>query len=158
MNTNELKKWIKDNNIEERTINGFWEYIKNYCQEVEDDVTDILNYIDINLLKIELRKASLSIIYNYTDVVNVYLDIFFNDKCIGFYEMVFTLTGEVTDDFFKVEDFNYFKTLVAIEDRNIEIAQLALKEGADIDFIVKITGMNSHQICELKKLIQNIDQ
>ena len=41
-----------------------------------------------------------------------------------------------------------------IEDKTIEIAKNAIKEGADIDFIAKITGLDKTKIKKLKKELQ----
>ena len=69
MNTEELKTWIKKNNVKERTLEGFWTCINNCIKDVEDDKGDILSSIDTSQINLEVKKISLAIIFDYSDFV-----------------------------------------------------------------------------------------
>ena len=120
---------------------------------MDGKLSDILNYVKNELLTIEITKVSLTYIYNYADVANIYLDFRFKEKTIGTYEIVFTLTGDIIDNFLEIDNVDYFAKSVAIEDRNIEVAKIALYESAKIEFVAKITGLSIMQLESLQNSI-----
>lgn len=150
MDTIELKQWVIDNKIEKRIRDGFWNYIENYKQDDIEEYTEYFGGINFRFLTLEFRKVSLTTIYTWScDVVSAFLDIKYKDTDIGTYEMVFSLSGEIQDDFLDMEDKNYIHLINCLEDREFEIAKLALEEGAGIEFIAKITGLSREEIEEL---------
>lgn len=151
IDTNKIKEWVLNNNIEKRSIDNFWKYIDYYINEVDDNASNILKSIDLSLISVTLYKVSLSVIYHYTDTINVFLNINFKEDYIGRYEVIYTVKGDYSDDFLNLEDINYISKLSAIDDKNIEIAQEAIKEGLDFQLISRITGLNIERVSELKK-------
>ncbi|MCX7924106.1 MAG: hypothetical protein N3B21_19165 [Clostridia bacterium] len=153
MDTVDLKEWIETNNIEQKTIQGFWKYVNNRKKELDDDTADVLNFIELNNIRLEIKKASLSVIYNYGDFVSLLIDIYFKEHYIGSYESIFTLSGEYADDFLKIDDIDYLWRLAFVEERNIEIARAALEEGLDLEKIAKITELSIEKVKELQENI-----
>ncbi len=103
MDTKELRRWIIDNNVEERTIKGFWYYLKTYQIEEPDD--KLFKDYDLNLLNIKLEKVALIVNFyfdNDVEYVTAYLTINYFDEEIGMYKYIFTLNGETADDMLKI--------------------------------------------------------
>jgi hypothetical protein len=151
INTENLKEWVKLNNIENRSIERFWEYVNMYIQEIEDENSNTLKYINLKLMKVNLYKVSLSAIYNHSDVINVFLDISYCDKHIGIYEIVYTIRAEQIDEFLTFEDIHYIWRLTDVYNKSTEIAESALEEGLDENLIARVTGLSYEHIIELKK-------
>lgn len=142
MNRDELEKWIKDNEIQKKLIDGFWSYVENYKKEIKDATTDILNSIDPKCVNLKLHKVSHSLILGYDEFMDVFLRIYYYEDYIATYKAVFTLSGEDADDFLNFEDINYIQRLVAKDERNKEIATIALKEELSPELILRLTGIN----------------
>jgi hypothetical protein len=63
---------------------------------------------------------------------------------------VFTLDGEDADDILRLEDYSFIRGLIAVEERNEEIAKLAIDENLDDEIIQRLTGLTLKRINELK--------
>lgn len=150
MNLEKLKKWIVDNRIEERTIEGFWKCIDGCRNDTGEEIGDILNSINDCLISLQIKKVAFAIIYDYSEFVEAELSINYKDKFIGSYVIAFTLLGDVADDRLKFEGYSFIRKLIAIEERNEEIARLALDAKLDIETVQRITGLNLQQIIELQ--------
>lgn len=150
INTETLKKWIKRNNIESRSIERFWEYINMYIEEIEDETSNTLKYMDFKLVKVNLYKVSLSIIYDRNEVINVFLDILYGEIHIGRYEIVYTISAEFTDEFLVFDDISYIMRLTDTYNKTTDMAKLALQEGLDINIVSRITRLSLEQVNELK--------
>lgn len=56
MNLDILKQWYLDNNIEKRTIKGFWKYYNNYKNEEIYDFENDFGDIDDRLIELKVSK------------------------------------------------------------------------------------------------------
>lgn len=105
MNTNEFQKWIFINNIIDRTKKGFWDYMENYKKEEPDEFSEVFSNVDMNFVKINISKISLTINYTFdepVEFVSAFIDIEYEDKELGVYESLFTLDGDDLDDYLSV--------------------------------------------------------
>lgn len=150
MNIAGFKEIIVKHKIEERTLEGFWRWINNSKKEDDDELGDILNSINNSWIQLEIHKISLAIIYNYSEFIEAELRIYFKDTYIGSYLCMFTLNGEDADDIMRFEDYTFIRSLIAVEERNEEIAISAINEKLDDEVIQKITGVSLKRINELK--------
>lgn len=149
INSDSLKEWIIKNNVVSRSIEYYWKYIDMYIEDVEDEYSNTLKYINLKLMSVKLRTASLTTNYEHQqDVISICLDILYINKYIGRYEIVYTLSAEYVDDFIELEDVHYIWRLADVYEKTSEIAKRALEEGAGLDFISKITGLSINQISE----------
>ena len=104
MNTEELRNWIDEYNIKERTVKGFWGYIRSYKAEEPQEFKDVYKDIELDLIDVEIKKVALIVNYSFDEFAEYivsYLDINHNGEEIAEYEAVFTLDGEDMDDFLK---------------------------------------------------------
>lgn len=145
-----IKELIVKHKIKERTIEGFWLNINN--AKINDDIEldDIFNSVNKSWIWLEIHSVSLSIINNYSEFIKAELRVYLKDSYIGSYFSVFTLTGEDEDDHYKFEDYTWIRGLIAVEERNEEIAIAAIDENLSDEIINKITGLSIHRIDELK--------
>lgn len=150
MEINKFKKLIVDKRVEERTLEGFWNVVKYLRMDTSDELGDILNNINDCDFELEIKKVSLAIIYNYSEFIEAELSIHFKEDYIGYYIMAFTLAGEVEDDRIKFENYGFIRKLIAIEERNEEIASLAIEENLEDIIIQRITGLSLERINEIK--------
>lgn len=152
INTDNLKDWMIKNNIEKRSIEYFWKYIDMYMDEVDDDYSNILKYINLQLVSTKLFKASLSTIYEHpADTINVFLDILYMDEFIGVHEIIYTLSTDYIEEYLKFDDIHYLWRLAHVYRKIFEIGKIALEEGADVEFVSKTTGLSINQIKEYIK-------
>ncbi|MGG1679631.1 hypothetical protein ACIFOT_28515 [Neobacillus sp. NRS-1170] len=152
MNSKEFQEIIAQLKIEERTIQGFWNVINNAKINDDDELNHLVNSINHSWLKLEIHKISFSIIYNYSEFIEAELRIYLNDTYIGSYLCAFTLDGKDSDDKIKMEDYSFISGLIALEERNEEIAKSAIEEKVDDLLIQRLTGLTLERINELKKL------
>jgi nicotinic acid phosphoribosyltransferase len=105
LNINEIKKWAKKHNIEERTKKDFFEFLDNYKLECSDEYQEIFSNISKKDLKLQIHKVSLNLgnwpecSYN---TISVSMWIFYKEKQLANYKALYTLDGEDEDDFFEV--------------------------------------------------------
>lgn len=109
MNSNELKKWVIENNIRQRTIEGFWRCFENYKLEEPDEYNEYFGLFDKVALTLWMDKIALKIMnwdafdekYNETqEFVEAYLKLEYKNKDIGYYSLLFNYSGESFDDYF----------------------------------------------------------
>ncbi|MEH7348252.1 hypothetical protein [Gottfriedia acidiceleris] len=112
MDTNNLRKWSVENSVEQRTIKGFWENINSYKEEDEEEFQENFGTdFDELQLTVDLKGVSLhidqwdntktyeTISYGFDFIVSL-IPIVYKNKHLGNYKMLFTLKGEIFDDFF----------------------------------------------------------
>lgn len=155
MNSDQLKQWYVDNNIEERTINGFWNYFNNYRNEELYDFEDNFGNIDDRLVELKVSKIQFTVIFECGDFIYAILDIYYNNKYIGSYKSVYTLDGEIDDDLLNLEDTNYIKRIVDRYNNSIKIAENLLREGLSAELVARVTGLKQHIIEDIKNKIFN---
>jgi len=154
MDSNSLKEWGEKNNVINRTIEGFWEYISNWEKEHPDEFHDLfMGKLDRRLIKLEIKSIQLTHIFNYSDFVYCNISIYLLEDyiSIGNYKMVFTLDGEIEDDILDLKDYSFIRNEISLIKNSIKIAQNALKHGAEPEFVSAITGLNMEYVANLIK-------
>ncbi|MCT8975292.1 hypothetical protein N4T77_01640 [Clostridium sp. CX1] len=112
MNGNELKKWVIENNIKQRTIESFWRCFEKYKVESPDEYDEYFGLFDKGSLTIWTDKIALKIMnwdtfyeeYNENhEFIEAYLKLEYKNKYIGYYSLLFNFSGETFDDYFVLE-------------------------------------------------------
>ncbi|ATO51509.1 hypothetical protein O0555_18050 [Brevibacillus laterosporus] len=102
MNIKTLKEWCLSNKIEERSIKSFWEAFESYRVDDPEEFRMFFTNYNPEYLDVFIDTVSLSLgnwpECNYTRVVTN-LRIFYQEKGVGSYRLVFTLSGEIDDDY-----------------------------------------------------------
>lgn len=49
IDTASLNEWVIENDIESRAIEYYWKYIKEYINNVEDEYSNTLKYLNLDL-------------------------------------------------------------------------------------------------------------
>ncbi|GFP74327.1 hypothetical protein [Clostridium fungisolvens] len=103
MNTLELREWVVKNDIEKKTIKGFWNYYNNFLEEDSESFYSIYGKLDQKMICVNLSKVALTIVNWPDDYVNdciiAYASIKYDDINIAEYKLVFNLKGEIVDDY-----------------------------------------------------------
>ena len=109
MNSSELKQWIKENNIRQRTIESFWRCFANYKTDNPNQYAEYFSDFDKDSLVLWMNKIVLKIMNwdnfeeegNHNDeYVEAYLSIEYKNEDIGYYSLLFNFSGESFDDYF----------------------------------------------------------
>jgi hypothetical protein len=101
MNVQEIKDFVEEYNLKDRSYSGFWNYFNNYKKECNDEFKKEFPEYDPN--KIELFVDSVSLrITNWPDDgynhVVITLRVHYKEAYAAMYQMIFNLSGEVEDD------------------------------------------------------------
>ena len=102
---NELKEIIIKNNLIEKSKENFWIAFHNYCREDPDEAGEIFNSCDMERINIFVNNVSFQA-HNWPDddrcfiVIDIAIE--YNDKAVGYYDVLYTLDGHVDDDFFVI--------------------------------------------------------
>lgn len=106
MDINELKKWIIEHEVENRTIQGFWLNLENYQKEFPDEFNRFFKNFSKNNFDVKITQIAL-MLGNYPECnqnhVISYIPISYNGKRIGLYRLLFTLDGKIDDDYFTMD-------------------------------------------------------
>ena len=102
---NELKEIIVKNNLIEKSKENFWDTYHNYWREDPNEASKIFNHCDTEGINTFLNDASF-LVHNWPDddycCIVISLTIEYNDKAVGYYDVHYTLDGNVDDDFFVI--------------------------------------------------------
>lgn len=100
MGNTDLKKWVLENNIEERTLNGFWKAFDNYILDCPDEATEYYGILDKSKIEVYLERVYPVSKWNETtsNYIVAEMLIKYRDKLMGRYELKFKTTGETFDD------------------------------------------------------------
>ena len=107
INLKNFKKLIQEKNLEQKTVEGFWENFNSWKEEYPEEYIETFKQGFIpEKLFIYINTVNLTIT-NYPDEdfnhVVIRLNFEYDDSSIGEYRMVFDYeTGEVFDDIFSV--------------------------------------------------------
>ncbi|REK67795.1 MAG: hypothetical protein DF221_00885 [Brevibacillus sp.] len=101
-----IKNWVRDNNADERSIRGFWNYFNSYREEYPDIFnTDFPDY-QSEYIETFIDKVSFSITnWPLEDYNHIVFDIriHYKDRYIATYKIVYNLDGSVEDDSLKFD-------------------------------------------------------
>lgn len=95
-----LKRWVDGNGLVQKAIDSFWHTFSLYKEEDPDEYRSIFEGGDDS---IELGDVSVSLMLR-KNISNDYVrlivahNIYFREKCIGYYKLVLFLDGEYDDD------------------------------------------------------------
>lgn len=101
MDVEGLKKFVFENNLEERSLAGFWKYFNNYRKAYESEFMETFPDFNPNEMHPSIGTVSLKITNwpeeGYNHVV-VTVDLHYKNSFAGRYSIDFSLNGEVEDD------------------------------------------------------------
>lgn len=112
MDSTAFKKWIIDNDIRRRTIEGFWECFESYKLEEPNEFNKYFQNFDKKLLILYNYQVVLKIkewdefIEEYDEnieYVEAYIKMIYKDEYIGYYSLLFNFSGEIFDGYFVIE-------------------------------------------------------
>lgn len=106
MDTKELREWAEKHDVERKTIEGFWYYIKSY--EEEEGKPFFGRRIDKDKLELFVNNVALFIdawsknsYFQYGfDYIITYLPVIHRGDNLGTFKVFFKLDGEIFDDSF----------------------------------------------------------
>ncbi|NJD02082.1 MAG: hypothetical protein FIA99_05685 [Ruminiclostridium sp.] len=105
MDITQLKDWVVKNTADERTIKGFWKNYENYKHEDPKEFANVFGDINSSDLVIQVIRVSLNLT-NWPEcthnTVSCRIPIVYKNKELGYYELIFTVNGEVEDDYFVI--------------------------------------------------------
>lgn len=97
-----FKQWCLKNAVEERSVTSFWESFENYRIEDPEEFRKFFTNYSSEHLSVYIDTVSFSIgnwpECDYIRIVSN-LRIVYQDKGIGSYRLIFTLSGEIDDDY-----------------------------------------------------------
>jgi predicted transcriptional regulator len=105
MQISQFIEWIEMNNIKQRSINGFWNYLDSYKKEEQEEYNQFIKGKNPSAFEIQIKQISLTISYEFDNAVNlVSSDVSIKDKEeeIGQYTAVYTTDGDDFDDYLKL--------------------------------------------------------
>ena len=103
---NEFKEFITHNKIESRTVENFWHNFESYQREETNEFVKVFGEsfcrenLEVEIQTIALKLGNWPNCNNNHIVVTVKFG--YKRKNIGKYEVLFTFSGEVDDDFFVI--------------------------------------------------------
>ena len=109
MDSNYLKKWVIEQNVWQRTIDGFWYCFNNYKIEEPEEYEQHFHNFNNDLLTLCKSQVALKINiwdnpedeYNENlEYVEAFLDLIYKGENIGYYSLLFNFVGETFDDYF----------------------------------------------------------
>lgn len=101
----ELRSWATEHNIEERTLHAFRHSMENYQKEEPEEYSRVFNSLRYCDLPGKINSISLKLenwpecSYNH---IIARVDIWGKNNLIGYYELYFSLDGEIQDDVFVI--------------------------------------------------------
>ncbi|MNI49502.1 hypothetical protein D3C73_1041140 [compost metagenome] len=101
METKALSDFITNHSVFQPTIDGFWYYLNNWKLDDQHDYESAWENIDLESIKVVVKKVSLTINYRYDvaiEYVQAYASISNEDEEVAVYHPLFSLEGEDYDD------------------------------------------------------------
>jgi len=106
MNTNEIRNWINNNNLLDKTFQGFWICMNNYIQEELHEFEELFGAYNKERVKVSFDKYALKMFTSdcieenleNREFMETHLRIEYSGKNIGYYKMLFDFNGESFDD------------------------------------------------------------
>ena len=103
MNNCRLKKWIKQYNIYEQTINHFYYCLNQYMKDEKEEYENQLG----NVKKFHLEMICISYQIDFPELCNerIVIDahILGDDINIGDFSVIYNKNGEIADEYFIIE-------------------------------------------------------
>ncbi len=101
----ELKTIIEDNNYIEKSKILFWEAMKNYQKEENEEFNKKFKEYDEKEVAIDINDVSF-LAHNWPEgdscCVVININISYQKKLIGYYDVHYNINGDVEDDYFVI--------------------------------------------------------
>lgn len=103
LESKQLKQWVEYHQISKRTIEGWWQALRNLKKNAPDSFIEHFGeefneqLITINFEKVGLYMSNWLVEENF--YVASYATITYKEQNFGTYKMVFDLKGQVLDDY-----------------------------------------------------------
>lgn len=101
----ELKTIIENNNYIEKSKILFWEAMKNYQKEENEEFNKKFKEYDEKEVAIDINDVSF-LAHNWPEgdscCVVININISYQKKLIGYYDVHYNINGEVEDDYFVI--------------------------------------------------------
>lgn len=105
LNIRKLKELICDKNIEERAVLSFWENFERYKNESKEEFIRIFGSFNSSELIVKIQSISLKLgnwpECDYNHII-VTMPILYKGKHLGSYDLLFSLDGQIDDDYFVI--------------------------------------------------------
>lgn len=104
--TEDFKRWVDKNNIQDRTFENFKKCFEDYRKEYIEEFNEYFSDFDYNYLEIHLEGIDLRIKNPYDaegDKIISNVFILYNNNYVGKYKLIFNLSGDIIDDVFVLE-------------------------------------------------------
>lgn len=102
---NELREIIIKNNLIDESKKNFWNAFHNYWKEYPDEAGEIFDCCDKEGVNTFVNDVSF-LVRNWSDgddcYIVIHITIAYHDKIVGYYDVHYTLDGDVEDDFFVI--------------------------------------------------------
>ena len=159
MDTNDLRKCIKDNDIINRAIHGFWDSFINFMDDdwTENNPFSLFNkdklIIDIKEISMKLRDYSKLSQSGTSEVIEVRLDLHYLGSFMGYYSISYDFSGKEVDNEL-IWGLLFASTnhrLSLLEDLRSEFDCNTVTDILDSKGIEVITNIIDDKIREMKK-------
>jgi hypothetical protein len=139
MDTSELRKWVDENDVINRTFEGFRYCFNNSLSEEPEEFERYFGHYEENKLKAFFHKVELKFVNRkYIDPINedrefleAYLRIEYNGEYLGYYSLLFDFNGDTFDDFlvWEWEKWYIFQRLDILNELKEEFTERVIKYG-----------------------------
>jgi hypothetical protein len=103
IDVNSMKEWATEHRVEERTVAAFWANLRHYVIEEPNECRSYFDNVDEQAFTVELSHIGLNL-ENWPRCAPIrvvaYVPIVYRRKPLGMFRAVYSLTGEVVNDFF----------------------------------------------------------
>lgn len=99
-----IKQWCDKNNTLDRTITAFWNCFNVYKT---DDYEEFITIFPEDKSNVNIIFERISYEFDLPsfrqELIGVYINIFVNDKKVGWFKQLFLPNGEMFDEYFVIE-------------------------------------------------------
>ena len=100
-----LRALVKENNLEQKSIDIFWKNFEKYCVEEEEEFKSVFNEFMLERMYIKVQSISFKLgnwpECNYNHIV-VNIPIIYDQHEVGDYTIYYNLEDEEEDDYFVI--------------------------------------------------------
>lgn len=168
VNTSELRKWVEENDVKERTFEGFKYCFSNYLSEEPEEFEKYFGKYESEKMKVFFYKVELKYVNpEYIDSINddlefieAYLRIEYNGDYLGYYSLLFNFDGDTFDDFLVWEwrDWYIAHKLDILNELRKEFAEKVAGSGINQESENLLIKLIDEKIDKAKKDIINFNE
>ena len=156
MNIKDLRRWMEENDVKNRTLESFWVCLDNYLDEEKEEVVKYFGKFDKTRLSTVFYKTEVKIV-NHDEIgsaegdrefIESYLRLKYKSSDIGYYSLLFDFKGEVFDDFFVLDckDWFAYKKLDVLNELRDDFNTNKLRKKYSQDLIDGINSLIDERI------------